>query len=540
MVSLSDSLPTSAHASSDAGASGATFEADSQRSAIPNILSIAGTDPTGGAGIQADLKSISAAGGYGMCVVTALVAQNTHGVRSIHVPPQDFLKEQLDAVFDDVEVDAVKIGMLGDVETTETVSNYLAAHPAPTVVVDPVMVATNGDRLLTEDAEEAMRQFVKDHASVVTPNIPELAVLAGTQPAETFDAALEQGREYAKAAGVKVLVKGGHLKEGYASNALVTPEGEVDVAQVPRVDTKNTHGTGCSLSSALATRMSIDPDGALAWTSSWLHEAIAHADDLNVGTGHGPVDHFHRSRRLTAAASTQPWKLIDDWTAPSSPSLEPKIPAAGPFTRELWDKAAKKVWPETLNSPFIRALRDGTLPEEQFGFYLVQDAYYLREYSRALATVGAKAPEAEDQVWWTQSATVAIEAESDLHRNWISQHHVEADTPPSPVTLGYVNMLTSTVAFSDYIVGAAAVLPCFWLYAEVGLHLAENNHPEHPYNAWLSMYGGDDFTDAVRMALNSVEKALSEASEKQRAEAIEAFMHACYYEREFFDQATRN
>lgn len=516
--------------------------AGSKKSAIPNILSIAGTDPTGGAGIQADLKSISAAGGFGMCVVTALVAQNTQGVRSIHVPPQDFLKEQLDSVFDDVEVNAVKIGMLGDVATTNTVSEYLAAHPVPIVVVDPVMVATSGDRLLTEDAEEAMRQFVRDHASVVTPNIPELAVLANTSPAETFDEALEQGRQYAKAAGVSVVVKGGHLKEGYASNALVTPSGDIEVAHVPRVDTKNTHGTGCSLSSALAARLTIDADSALAWTSSWLHEAIAHADELNVGTGHGPVDHFHRSRRLAAAASTQPWKLIDDWSAPthsSSPILEPKIPAAGPFTRDLWEKAARAVWPQTLQLPFIRALRDGTLPEEQFAFYLVQDAFYLREYSRALATVGAKAPDAEDQVWWSQSATAAIDAESDLHRSWIAKNDINADTPPSPVTLGYVNMLTSTAAFKDYIVGAAAVLPCFWLYAEVGLHLAENNSPDHPYNAWLSMYGGDDFTDAVRMALQSVEKALASASEQQRADAEEAFMNACYYEREFFDQASR-
>lgn len=520
----------------------ASQNGQSAASAIPNILSIAGTDPTGGAGIQADLKSISAAGGYGMCVVTALVAQNTHGVRSIHVPPQDFLKEQLDAVFDDVEVDAVKIGMLGDVDTTKTVSDYLAAHPVPIVVVDPVMVATSGDRLLTEDAEDAMRQFVRDHASVVTPNIPELAVLAGTTPAETFDEALEQGRDYAKAADVSVVVKGGHLKEGYASNALVTPDGNVEVAHVPRVDTKNTHGTGCSLSSALAARLAIDADNALSWTSSWLHEAIAHADELNVGTGHGPVDHFHRSRRLAAAASTQPWKLIDDWTNPtdpSSPVIEPKIPAAGPFTRELWEKAARAVWPQTLELPFIRALRDGTLPEEQFAFYLVQDAYYLREYARTLATVSAKAPDAEDQVWWSQSATASIEAESDLHRSWIAQNDIEADTPPSPVTLGYVNMLTSTAALRDYVVGATAVLPCFWLYAEVGLHLAESNHPDHPYNAWLSMYGGEDFTDAVRMALQSVEKALSGASEKQRADAEEAFMHACYYEREFFDQASR-
>ena len=507
--------------------------------AIPNVLSIAGTDPTGGAGIQADLKSISAAGGYGMCVVTALVSQNTHGVRDIHVPPQDFLVSQLDAVFDDVQVDAIKIGMLGDVDTTNTVSKYLAAHPVELVVVDPVMVATSGDRLLTEDAEEAMREFVRDHASVVTPNIPELAVLANTTPAKTFDEAIEQGRAYAKAANVKVVVKGGHLEDNYASNALVSPEGEIQVVHVPRVNTKNTHGTGCSLSSALATRLAIDADTALSWTSSWLHEAIAHADELNVGSGHGPVDHFHRSRRLAAAGSTTPWKLDDDWTAPSSPSLEPKIAAAGPFTRELWDKAAKKVWPETLDLPFIRALRDGTLPEESFAFYLVQDAYYLREYSRALATVSAKAPDAEDQVWWSQSATVAIEAESELHRNWISQHQVEADTPPSPVTLGYVNMLTSRAALGDYVVGAAAVLPCFWLYAEVGLHLAENNNPDHPYNAWLSMYGGEDFVDAVRMALQSVEKALSNASEAQRADAADAFMYACYYEREFFDQASR-
>ena len=116
---------------------------------IPRVLSIAGTDPTGGAGIQADLKSIAAAGGYGMCVVTALVAQNTQGVREIHTPPQAFLRSQLDAVFDDVEVDAVKIGMLGDAETTTTVADYLTAHPVPLVVVDPVMVATSGDRLLT-------------------------------------------------------------------------------------------------------------------------------------------------------------------------------------------------------------------------------------------------------------------------------------------------------------------------------------------------------------------------------------------------------
>ena len=272
--------------------------------AIPNVLSIAGTDPTGGAGIQADLKSIAAAGGYGMCVVTSLVAQNTQGVREIHTPPQDFLRAQLAAVFDDVAVDAVKIGMLGDAETTATVSEFLAGQDVPVVVVDPVMVATSGDRLLTADAEEALRQFVRDHATVVTPNIPELAVLVNGEPAADFESAIEQGREFAARTGVTVLVKGGHLDSGKASNALVSPSGEVDIAEVERVDTKNTHGTGCSLSSALATRLTLDdnPGAAVRWASDWLHEAIAHADELNVGQGHGPVHHFHRLYRLAGEA----------------------------------------------------------------------------------------------------------------------------------------------------------------------------------------------------------------------------------------------
>ena len=266
---------------------------------IPRVLSIAGTDPTGGAGIQADLKSIAAAGGYGMCVTTALVAQNTQGVREIHTPPQSFLRAQLDAVFDDIEVDAVKIGMLGDVETTRTVADYLAAHPVPVVVVDPVMVATSGDRLLSADAEEALRQLVRDHATVVTPNLPELAVLTGQPEPESFEAAVALGRRYAAEADVSVLVKGGHLRGDRASNALVTPGGEAHVAEVPRVDTKNTHGTGCSLSAALATRMVLtDANAAATWASEWLHEAIAHADELNVGRGNGPVHHFHRLYRL--------------------------------------------------------------------------------------------------------------------------------------------------------------------------------------------------------------------------------------------------
>ncbi|WP_342319013.1 bifunctional hydroxymethylpyrimidine kinase/phosphomethylpyrimidine kinase [Corynebacterium mayonis] len=505
----------------------------------PRVLTIAGTDPTGGAGVQADLKSIAAAGGYGMSVVTALVAQNTRGVRQVHTPPQEFLRAQLDSVFDDVSVDAVKVGMLGDATTTATVSDYLASHPVGTVVVDPVMVATSGDRLLSEDAEDALRQFIRDHATVVTPNIPELSVLTGTPAASTFDEAIAQGASYARNTGVFVLVKGGHLSGDDASNALVTPSGEVHRVHVARVDTPNTHGTGCSLSAALATRLLIDatPAHATEWASAWLHEAIANADALNVGQGHGPVDHFHRIRRLAASADTTPWEVNPP--LPTTELIAPRIAAAGPHTQALWDRAAAKVWPDTLALPFIAALRHGTLSPQDFEFYLAQDAYYLGEYARALAAVAAKAPDTETQIWWSQSSVEATAGEAELHRTWFAARGMDTTVEPSPVTLGYVSFLKSETALSDYVVAAASVLPCFWLYAEVGLTLADANHPNHPFAEWLNMYGGEDFIESAAKAIAATEAALADATEKQRELAARAFMNACFYEREFFDQAAR-
>ena len=268
---------------------------------VPRVLSIAGTDPTGGAGAQADVKSITAAGGYGMNVVTALVAQNTHGVRSVHTPPLEFLDEQLDAVFSDVAVDAIKIGMLATVDTIATVQAWLDMYPSPVVVLDPVMIATSGDRLIDADAEQALRQLAR-RVDVITPNIPELAVLVGEQPASTFAEAVEQARYFNRGTATTVIVKGGHLTGTEVENAVVEPDGNVTVVRAPRVETMNTHGTGCSLSSALTTRIAAGDTvaEALQWSVEWLHEAIAHGADLRVGQpgGHGPVDHGYRARQV--------------------------------------------------------------------------------------------------------------------------------------------------------------------------------------------------------------------------------------------------
>ena len=288
---------------------------------IPRVLSIAGTDPTGGAGIQADIKAICEAGGFAMTVVTALVAQNTHGVREIHTPDTGFLTAQLDAVFDDVTVDAVKIGMLGTADITRTVTGYLREHRVPVLVVDPVMVATSGDRLLTPDAEAALADLCR-LADVITPNLAELAVLAGTSRATTLDEALEQGCRLAADLDTTVIVKGGHLSGASADNSVVTPDGGVHTVPVARVSTNNTHGTGCSLSSALTTRLAAGdstPD-ALTWATGWLAEAIRYADDLHVGSAgrpHPPLPSSYGGRRHDPVAAH---RLSADGAGESGPA----------------------------------------------------------------------------------------------------------------------------------------------------------------------------------------------------------------------------
>ena len=545
----------------------------SQTARVPRVLSIAGTDPSGGAGIQADLKSITASGGYGMCVTTSLVAQNTCGVREVFTPPLEFLTAQLAAVFDDVTVDAVKIGMLGDAATIRTVRAWLSEHPVPVVVLDPVMIASSGDRLLQAEAEQALRDLVP-LVDVITPNIPELAVLCEKEPAQTFDEAHEQAANLAAATGTTVIVKGGHLCGQDAGNTAVFPDGTCAHVRTPRLDSRNTHGTGCSLSSSLATRLGVellqhaeseepvqsaltseDTHRALQWSTRWLHESIAAGAGLQVGSGegHGPVDHAARARRLEAAASAYPWRHLLattdsegnalDGTSPERllpvspvPAGEAVVKPAGPWTAALW-AAGGETWRQILDLPFVRALGDGTLDEDLFSFYLDQDALYLRDYSRALATLSARADTAEAQVHWAAGAHEAIAAESQLHEGWLANRARLGG--PSPITMGYTNFLRAFTAGEDYVVGAAAILPCYWLYEEVGAVLSSQNREGHPYAEWLSLYGGEEFAAEVARSLAEVERAFEAASPAQRVRAARAYLSACVYEREFFDQAHR-
>ncbi len=261
---------------------------------IRNVLSIAGSDPSGGAGIQADLKAFSARGVYGMAALTALTAQNTQGVSAVHAVPPDFVAEQIRMVFVDVRVDAVKIGMIANAVIAEAVAGALEPHRGMPIVLDPVMVAKGGASLLDPRAVEALTTRLLPLATLITPNLPEAAALLGEREA-TDRAAMEAQALRLRALGpAAVLVKGGHLGGTESPDVLVSDAG-AHWFEAPRIPTKNTHGTGCSLSSAIAAELAKGsaPAEAVAAAKAWLAGAVATAGELSVGTGHGPVHHFH-------------------------------------------------------------------------------------------------------------------------------------------------------------------------------------------------------------------------------------------------------
>jgi hydroxymethylpyrimidine/phosphomethylpyrimidine kinase len=261
----------------------------------PVALTIAGSDSSGGAGIQADLKTFAALGVYGASVITALTAQNTKGVSGIHLVPADFVTAQIDAVFGDLDVQAVKIGMVAQLATIDAIAAGLARWSPNLVVLDPVMVATSGDRLLPAEAVEALRTRLIPRASLITPNLPEAAALLD-EPVGSSEADIERQGQRLLALGCRaVLIKGGHGQGAESIDYLVNGSGTVAL-RAARIATKNTHGTGCSLSSAIAAGLTKgeDMETAVRHAKTWISAAIAAADRLDVGHGNGPIHHFHR------------------------------------------------------------------------------------------------------------------------------------------------------------------------------------------------------------------------------------------------------
>ena len=272
----------------------AATDASSSQPETPIALTIAGSDSGGGAGIQADLKTFSALGVYGASVITALTAQNTLTVSAIHTTPIPMVKAQLDAVLGDLDVKAIKIGMLSSADVIKVVSQVLAEHSHIPVVLDPVMVAKSGDTLLQPDALEALQSLLVPLAHIITPNLPEAALMLDTDEATSISDVREQVEHLMHLGAHAVLLKGGHLEGDVVVDVLRSHEFHESYTH-PKIATRNTHGTGCTLSAAIAAGLARGytlPE-AVGEAEAYLHLAIQAADELSVGSGHGPVHHFH-------------------------------------------------------------------------------------------------------------------------------------------------------------------------------------------------------------------------------------------------------
>ncbi|WP_424964840.1 bifunctional hydroxymethylpyrimidine kinase/phosphomethylpyrimidine kinase [Dinoroseobacter sp. S375] len=261
---------------------------------MATALTIAGSDSGGGAGIQADLKAFSARGVYGASVITALTAQNTRAVTAVEITPVEMIRAQMAAVFDDIAVHAVKIGMLGTPEVIAAVADGLAGFDGP-VVLDPVMVAKSGDALLAAEAEAALADRLLPRATVLTPNLPEAARLLGRDESDDPAAMLEAGQALRAMGPAAVLMKGGHGRGETCVDLLIDGDDMPLRLEAARISTRNTHGTGCTLSAAIAAELAKGADLHRAVTTAhgYLQGAIAAADTLEIGSGHGPVHHFH-------------------------------------------------------------------------------------------------------------------------------------------------------------------------------------------------------------------------------------------------------
>ncbi|TDS11787.1 bifunctional hydroxymethylpyrimidine kinase/phosphomethylpyrimidine kinase [Sphingobacterium paludis] len=271
---------------------------DRRTQRVPTVLSIAGFDGSGGAGIQADTKTISALGCYAMNVLTALPVQNTQGVRNIYDIPTDAVREQLDAIFDDIPPDAIKIGMVHSVALVRCISDYLHAYTGP-ITFDPVMVSTSGHQLIQEDTIQACIAELFPKATVITPNLDEVSVLVG-RSINTPEAMQAAGTTLLSMGCNAVLVKGGHLSSDTLSTFLMQQSGLTTRYESSRIATQNTHGSGCTLSSAIASFMAQGKtlDDAVSSSLDYVHQAIQGSKNLRIGKGNGPLNHFFNPQKL--------------------------------------------------------------------------------------------------------------------------------------------------------------------------------------------------------------------------------------------------
>ncbi|KAF7726152.1 hypothetical protein EC973_009044 [Apophysomyces ossiformis] len=489
---------------------------------IPKALTIAGSDSGGGAGIQADIKTLTSLNVYATSVLASITSQNTLGVDGIFDLPAEFVAKQLEAVLSDIGTDAIKTGMLSSTEILVAVVDTLKKYPeaSKNLVVDPVMVATSGSRLLAESAVQAYRDKLLPITLIFTPNVPEAEILLN-QESHTIKS-LDDMREAARKLGEKgpkyVLLKGGHLpleREGEKVIIDVLYDsltGELHEIIHPQIPTPNTHGTGCTLSAAIAGELAKGKKAIAAIMSaiSYVHNAIE-TSLQSIGHGAGPVNHFHSFRPMLFTGKT--------------------------FVKTLIDSLPGGLWSQFIDHPFVRQMADGTLPREAFIFYIKQDYLYLQHYARCAALAAYKSSDI-DNCARNAKIVMHIQQEMQMHLKYCKQWGISKEdilaTPESVFNVAYTRYVLDKGTTGDQLDLQIAMAPCLLGYGEIGLKLyndPQTKREGNPYWTWICNYAEDSFQEAVRTGKELLEDlAAHSASTSPRR-----FKELC----EIFEQATR-
>ncbi|KAJ7084858.1 Phosphomethylpyrimidine kinase-domain-containing protein [Mycena belliarum] len=535
-----------------------------------NILTIAGSDSSGGAGIQADLRTFAALGNYGASAVTALTAQNTIGVQGVHGVPPAFVAQQIASVLDDLEIHAIKTGMLLDAENTRATVCALKKHYAdrtmPPLVCDPVCVSTSGHTLLAPDALQVLTQDLFPLTTLITPNKSEAELLLSRSIVSLEDM-LVAAKDLLSNGSRAALLKGGHMtatlgdvdalarahpevrvvREGlYGDNmeilvvncpppgtlvvdVLCEAGGPTTVLARPRIDSSSTHGTGCTLSAAIASALA---GGATVLESvisatAYTHLGIETAS--KIGAGYGPLNHLHSVSQKSIPART-----------PGNPY---------PFTRLLINGSAA-IWKEYVEHDFVHRLGEGTLARESFIHFIKQDYHYLKYYARAYSLLAAKSASFPLIESATQTILNVLR-EIATHRAFCAEFGISAEdlehTEESSATTAYGCFLMDVGLQGDTTKLLMALLACLLGYGEVGLWLKSAAAREgsgialegNPYRQWIEDYSGPEYQAAVRIGLETIEaRAAADPPSPARLSEWRAVWHRCTrLEKSFWDMA---
>jgi len=501
--------------------------------APPRTLTIAGSDSGGGAGIQADLKTFTALGTYGLSVITALTSQNTLGVDGVSPVDPTFVSKQLRAVVNDIGVDTIKIGMLHNHVVIDAVADTLSelfgafgSSRWPPIVLDPVMISTSEHVLLDPPSLPVLQKRLLPICTIVTPNIPEAKKLSSVESIKSVDDMKMAAKKISDLGCKAVLIKGGHLEGPQVYDVLYEAKSsEFTVYEHPRIHTKNTHGTGCTQSSAIAAFLAKGKplQEAIQLATDYVQAALLASFEL--GHGSGPLNHL---------VSILPRAL------PAPVELDPH-----PFTSYLIRSCTSDWTMYTRKHPFILGLRDGTLPRECFIHFLKQDYIFLMHYARIHSLAAYKSFSMED-----------IDAATDIVKHIIreSKHHIEYcqswgisleefhATQESGHTVAYTRYVLDTGASSSLLALRVATAPCLLGYGEVGTWLYEDPETKREGNVywpWIEGYAGEDFQTAVKKGRDLLEDTIESnpLSPAQLAEMVDIFRKATRLEVGFWEQS---